>query len=175
MFKSILFATNLHENCRAALDVSIKLASTNGATLYLLFVLGKDVPSDINAHLRSIFGESAIEDLLLEHEQSAYKSLIGKLTSKNIGKRAISLYMKNAEYTEDQIDFPHKEIVAQGESTPETIVDQANKNHCDLIVLGSQKAFRSGYSVGSVTKGVLRTSPIPVIVIPPYPSGVGVS
>lgn len=57
-------------------------------------------------------------------------------------------------------------LLARG--TPvEAIVDEATKLHADLIVMGSHghtAMYRA--IVGSVSEGVLRASPVPVLVVP---------
>jgi nucleotide-binding universal stress UspA family protein len=47
-----------------------------------------------------------------------------------------------------------------------TIVEEAKKLRCQLIVLGSKKGFTKKKSLGQVVKGVMRETRIPVLFVP---------
>ncbi len=167
-FSSLLFATNLSENCRPALNHSVAIAAECQATLNLLFVLHKELPGYAETQLKSAFGEEKWEALLREHEEGAREALIGKMTPGRIGQRAMRMYCSEAGMDEDACNIRYKELVVHGGNISDTIVEQAKKNDCSLIILGAQKGVMGGSSIGSVIKGVLRSSRMPVLVVPPY-------
>ena len=58
-------------------------------------------------------------------------------------------------------------VVVQG-GTAETIIEQASRAGAELIVVGTHgRGAVMDLLVGSVSEGVIRRSPIPVVVVPP--------
>jgi nucleotide-binding universal stress UspA family protein len=165
--KSLLFATNLAENCRPALEASIATATEYQATLILLHVLDKELPSQIEEHLKSVLGAEKWEALMAEHEKDARDALIGKMTSGKIAQRAMRMYCEDAGIDRDACSFQYRELVVSDSHIADTIVSQAREHGCDLIIMGAQKGFMSGNTIGSVIKGVLRKAQVPVMVVPP--------
>jgi nucleotide-binding universal stress UspA family protein len=165
--KSLLFATNLAENCRPALEASIATATQYKATLVLLHVLDKEVPAQVEEHLKSVLGEEKWASLIDEHQRDARDALIGKMTGGKIAQRAMRMYCEEAGIDSESCDFQYRELVVNNSHIADTIVSQSLEHGCDLIIMGSQKSFMGGNSIGSVIKGVMRKAAIPVMVVPP--------
>ena len=164
--KALLFATNLSEACRPALETAIAMATQYQATLVLLHVMDKEVPSQVEEHLKSVMGEERLQALLTEHEQEARDALIGKMSSGKMARKAMRMYCAEAGIEAEACNFQYRELVVPGSPVADTIASQAKSQGCDLIVLGSQKGFRKSNAVGSVIKGVLRQADVPVLVVP---------
>ena len=86
MFKpiqTILFATNLSENCRAAFDVAASMATRYQATLVLLHVVEK-MPEYVEGRLRGLLGEKQYADMARNQADNARQTLIGKKSSNKL-------------------------------------------------------------------------------------------
>lgn len=167
--KSVLFASNLSPSCWAAFEASIALAGQNKAKLVLLHVIDRDVPLHVEEHLKAVLGEEKWARLAQEHHQDAHQALIGKMSSDNLLQRALQQYCADAGVHDADCGISgHETVVAEGDITQE-ILSQAAKHECDLIVLGARKGFLKNNSMGSVVKGVMRKSKIPVLFVPPRP------
>jgi len=169
MFKeveSILFATNLSENCRPALDAAIAMATRHQAELVLLHVVDRDVPGQIEEHFKAVLGEEKWAAIKLEHEQDARQALIGKMSTDKLSRKVIRRYCRDAGMDPDSCGFAWREVVVLNSDIAGTIVSQCDGNNCDMIIMGSRKGFLGGNSVGSAIKAVLRKSKIPVLVVP---------
>ncbi len=164
--KSLLFSTNLSENCRPALEASIAMATQHQAELVLLHIIDRDVPGQVEEHFKTVLGEEKWEALKLEHEQDAHQALIGKMSSDKLTSRVMEQYCEEAGMDAATCNFPWRDVVVAGGDVAGTIIEQSIANNADLIVLGSRKGFLGGNSVGSTVKGVLRKSAIPVLVVP---------
>lgn len=164
--KCLLFPTNLSENCRNALEASIAIAAQNQATLILLHVFDKEIPDHIEAHFVSLLGEKKWEDIKKRHEEDVYQTLTGKLSAVKVGENVIREYSEEAGIYNAAPGFNWKEIVVEHPDIPGTILKQAVKHNCDLVILGSREGFFGWNSIGSKTKGVLRNCRIPVMIVP---------
>src|SRR6056297_3664998 len=108
--KKILFATNLSENCRAALEYSIKMSKESKVTLILLYVIDRNVPGHVEEHLKVVLGEEKWAQMIEEHEKDARNALIGKIPTSDMGRRAMKLYRINAGIDKENDDFNYREI-----------------------------------------------------------------
>lgn len=164
--RSILFATNLSEECRPALEASVALATQHKADLVLFYVIAADTPNYIENELESLFGKEKWEELKKEQKEDVAKTLTGKMSSGGLGKKALQQYCMGAGIDMDRCDFNWRHVIIADKIRAEAILSQANEQGCDLIVLGAGKAFLGGNAVGSTIKTVLRKSKIPVLVVP---------
>ena len=164
--KSVLFATNLLEDCLSAFESAVRIASKYHAVLFLLHVRDQKLPTRLEEQLRDGMGEDRWQRLMAEHDQEVRETLIGKMTQDKIAQKAMRMYYTEAGLEENNTRLRYSELVVKGHSIPDTIIDQAIEQDCDLIVLGSQKGFRKKNAVGSVTKGVLHQTAVPVLVVP---------
>lgn len=165
--KSLLFATNLSENCRPALNASITMAAQYRATLVLLHVIDRDVPAQIEEHFKAALGEEKWEAIKKEHEQDAREALIGKMSSDKIGEKVMRQYCSEAGIDPASCEFNWREVVVVDNNIAGAIIGQSREHGCDMIVLGARKGFLGGNTVGSTIKGVLRKAGVPVLVVPP--------
>ena len=63
-------------------------------------------------------------------------------------------------------EHPHRCMIREG-SVVSTIVEEANKQHCDLVIMGTLgESSMENLVMGSVTNAVIRKSKTPVLAIP---------
>jgi nucleotide-binding universal stress UspA family protein len=172
MFKpiqSILFATNLSENCLAAFDFAASMATRYQATLVLLHVLEK-MPEYIEGRLKGLLGEQQWQELSQTHADNARQVLIGKKSSSKLIREALDKFCIDAGIDDASCGFHSREIVIADGEIVEEIIEQSKKYEADLIILGTRDGFLSDNRIGQTIKSVLRNSKIPVMVVPPHAS-----
>jgi len=164
--KSILFATDLSQNCHSALEASISLAKQHNASIVLLHVIAREVPGAIEGYFSSMLGDEKWEAIKEGHEQDARDALIGKMTSSKILQKVMKQYREDLGLEETSSDLDWREVVTVEKNIERAILSQAEENGCDLIVLGAGKGFWGGNAIGSTIKGVMQNSNIPVMLVP---------
>ncbi len=164
-FKSILFATDLSEECKSAFDFTVALATKLQATIVLLHVLEK-VPDYVEGRLRGFMGEELWSKTMSSHAQEAHMALIGKRSSSAVIKAALQHYCDDAGISDEMCDYKSRKVIISNGNIVDEIVKQAEDHNCGLIILSSKKGMMTKSSVSSTTKGVLRSSTIPVVVVP---------
>ncbi|MBF0112360.1 MAG: universal stress protein [Desulfamplus sp.] len=163
--KKILFATDLSDNCRHAFTYAASISSRYCGGITLLHVM-EALPDSVDAIVSGFIGKERWEDLHKQHENSARMALIGKKNNQNIIYDAIDAFSKDAKPID--CDYTVDKILVKDGHVVDTIIETSVEEECDLIIIGSIKGFfSSNTSLGQVTKGVLKQSKIPVMIIPP--------
>ena len=165
---SILFATNLTENCRPAFEFAASMATRYQATLVLLHVLEK-IPDYVEARLRGMLGDEKWKEYTAAHEKTARDTLIAKKSDSKMIREVLENFCAEAGIDDDACGYHSREIVLTDGEVVEDIITQARNYNCDLIVMGAHQGFITGTSVGATIKNVLRGSKKPVLVVPPNP------
>ena len=138
IFHKILVATDGSENSRMAAAEAIKIARAMGSALYALYVV------DMSVLTSATVGEE---------EAFIYKTLESE------GKKALD----QIKSTANGISVDARVIEGKPASA---IVDFAEKNGIDLIVVGSQgKSKIESLLLGSVADRIIRTAKCPVLVV----------
>lgn len=163
--RSILFATDLTPNCQAALDFTMSQATRFKATVYLLHVI-EQLPEHMNERLKDLLGTHEWDKMVNSHQEVAHKSMVGKTSTNTVVRQAIQNFCKEEGIDNEAYDVQSREIIISDGDIIEDILEKAEKNGCDLIVLGGHKNIFSKTAVGSTIKGVLKNSSIPVTVVP---------
>jgi nucleotide-binding universal stress UspA family protein len=165
--KSILFATNLQENCRPAFDFAVSLATKYQATIVLLHVLEKRIPDYVESRLKGMLGEEEWNQIKEKHEKNVRSALIAKKSTDELIRDALEQFCNEAGIDDASCGFHSKEIViGEGELVDE-IIDKAKEYKCEMIIMGAHPGIIRETSISSVIKGVLHRSKIPVVVVPP--------
>jgi nucleotide-binding universal stress UspA family protein len=170
MFKpiqSILFATNLSENCRAAFDVAASMATRYQATLVLLHVIEK-MPEYVEGRIKGLLGEAHWKEISQSHADNARQALIGKKSSTKMIREALDRFCIDAGIDDASCGYHSREIVVADGEIVEEVIAQSKKYKADLIVLGTRDGFLSDNRIGQTIKAILRDSKIPVMVVPPH-------
>ncbi len=170
MFKpiqSILFATNLSENCRSAFDFAASMATRYQATLVLLHVIEK-IPEYVEGRLKGLLGEKQWQEISQSHADNARQALIGKKSSSKLIRDALDRFCVDAGIDDAACGYHSREIVVADGEIVEEVIEQSKKYNADLIVMGTRDGFLSDNRIGQTIKSVLRNSKIPVMVVPPH-------
>jgi nucleotide-binding universal stress UspA family protein len=163
--KTILFTSNLSETSRIAFSHAALLASQLNAKIVLLHVIEK-MPDSYESRMMGLFGENKWRDILDRHKAEAQHALIGKISSRQMIRTALSEFCRESAIGEDQCGVTPHEIVVKEGDVVEDILQQATEHGCDLIIMGASKGLLSGTAVGHNIKSVLKRSKIPTLVVP---------
>ena len=166
---SILFATNLTENCKPAFDYAASLATRYQATLVLLHVIEK-MPDYVEGRLRGMLGEKQWREMAAAHENNARQTLIGKKSESRLIREALEKFCLEAGIDDKTCGYHSREIVVVDGEIIEEILKNAEKFECNTIIMGARQGYISkGTTIGPHIKGVLRQAKIPVTIVPPVP------
>lgn len=145
MFKHILVAVDFSEHSREALQLAARLAEESGAHLSVLNVVSS--PHVITAELDVTPVDSALWANLSEELRMAARRRVDGLV---------------AELVPPSVECA---IVLREGYPPDEIVTQVEDGGHDLVIMGVHgRTGLRGVMVGSVTKRVMRKSPVPVLV-----------
>ena len=164
-FQSILFATDLSQNCQQALEFTIAMATRFKAIIYMLHVI-ENLPENVEGRLKDLLGKHQWEDLVNAQQANVRKSLLGKKSTNVEVREKVQNFCKLAGIDDGTCDFQSREIIISNGDVVEDIIEKAVENKCDLIVLGAKEAFFAGNSIGNTIKSVLKNSKIPVTIVP---------
>ncbi len=141
--KRILVPVDFSDLATDVLDAAAKIAKAFDGEVYILHVTMADsFSNDLPPELPALDNPSVDQRIL---EGQDLKAMVHYLTEQNI----------KAKY-----DLKYGSVV-------ETIMQEAEKFAADLIVVGSQShGFLYRTFIGSVSDGVMRQSPCPVMIVP---------
>jgi nucleotide-binding universal stress UspA family protein len=163
--QTILFTSNLSKTSRIAFSHVAMLAAQLNARIVLLHVIEK-APESYENRLKSLFGESKWNDILLHHKEEAQHALIGKISERQMARTALSQFRRESDAADGRDLAAQDHIVVIEGDVIATILQQAEEHQCDLIALGASKGLLSGTAVGHNIKSVLKKAKIPTLVIP---------
>lgn len=149
--KKILYATDLSKNSSHAFLYAVDLAKKHNANIIVIHAI-EPIPAFVEAYIAST------EDLKKKQLDEIVESM----------KKHLEGFCKKAEA---QVGSPCVELVSKilvlTAYPPDAILDTAEKEECDVIVLGTHgKGFISHAFLGSVSKSVLHRTRKPVFIIP---------
>lgn len=153
--KKILYATDLSENARYAFSYAASMADRYDAQVTVLHVL-EDVSTTFNMHISGYLGEQEWAQLQVEKEGALLDTITERLNT----------FCSEAREEMDQCKFIVEKILAVKGIPAQEILNQAEINDADVIVMGTR-----GYGVfkdalmGGTARRVVRRSPIPVLVV----------
>jgi len=142
--KSILVPTDLSDGAEEALDYALELATTFGATVHLLNVIG--IPA-LGVPELGVALTSSVIDSMVRDNQVALEAL----ADRKRGRGTIG------------------EVLLRTGDARDVICQTAKEVHADLIVMGTHG--RRGVTralLGSVTESVVRQAPCPVLTVRPH-------
>jgi nucleotide-binding universal stress UspA family protein len=149
MFEKVLVCVDGSESSMKAADYAVMLAKQNGVQLIALNVIVSQLGYEYSAGAFGLVTPNAIKNVLDKSKQEAQRWF------DDIGKNAVANGVKLST-----------EVVASPTSVVPAIVDYAEKNKVDLIVVGTRG--RSGFTkllLGSVASGVVTYASCPVMVV----------
>ncbi len=148
--KRILFATDLSQNSFQAFLYAIDMARSHDAKIIMLHAV-EPIPKEVRfvGVLQTVEEKSRID--LVEQVQESVQEFC---------KRG------EAETGPPCVGLVSKILVPRGHA-PEEILNAADKEGCDVIVLGTHgKGFLANAFLGSVSNAVLHRTRKPVFIIP---------
>jgi nucleotide-binding universal stress UspA family protein len=165
--RKILFTSDLTETSKHAFAYAMSLAGRYSAQLVFLYVM-EDVPVNVRAFL----DQEILEQVRRQAAKEARASLVGKRREMALIRSGLqefyNLNLKDLENAGEAVGTSEI-IVAEG-NIVETIIQTAEEQDCDAIVMGSRRrGVLAEAMFGSVVKGVLRHSNRLVVVAPPLP------
>ena len=173
MFKpiqSILFATDFSPSCQAAFETSISLAVQYRASLFLLHVLEeKYVPPYVERIMTDYLGQEEWETMQKDQEQRAREILIGKMSPEKITHTALQQLCKKAGINDISCGIPNYYTLVDKGNVVSCILSAVDEHGCNLVLLGAREGFLEHNSLGSIVKGVMRHTRVPVMFVPPQP------
>ena len=155
--KSILFATDLSENADYALRYALSIAEAQQAEVHVLHVM-EPLSLDAMVTFNLFISDEAGREKAIESRHIAMKEAL--MDNQKHFVKSLSTSEKQAYASVNSADLVEGHAV-------EGILSRAKRLNCDLIVLGTHEHSTTQTFLGSVALGVLRRSPIPVLVVPP--------
>ncbi len=162
----ILFTTDLSDGAMEIYKQAVRLASSCQASITILHVI-EETTSQAKNLVIDMVGKEAFKQLEKDNEAFAQNIMLGKRKEAPIIEQTLE---KLAEQSGTVSDGKHVEIdatlVSMG-NIAEEIVSEAEKNNCDIIVMGYHvKNIIAELMLGGKTRKVMRHSKIPVYLVP---------
>ena len=159
----ILYATDLSESAVHAFSYAVSLANIYGAGLTILHVLA-EFPGE--EFITNMIDTDTWNEIKMRHYSEARDQLIGKKRDHVALKEVLQAFSEGAEADGEDEAFVTDEILIEGGSPAELIVQTAKEKNFDLIVMGTHgHGVIADVLVGSTASWVVRHSSIPVLVI----------
>jgi len=149
--KKILYATDLSKNSSYAFLYATDIAKKYNAKIVILHVM-ESIPPYVAAYA------GITDDTKRKQQEETVEEL----------KKRLQGFCKKAETQMGPpcVELVSKILVSRGHP-PEEILNTANEEGCDAIVLGTHgKGFLAHSFLGSVSKAVLHRTQKPIFVIP---------
>lgn len=161
--KKILYATDLSENAAHAFAYAVSLANMYAADITILHVLA-EFPGE--EFITNMINSDTWEEIKNRHYSEARNQLIGKRRDHAAIKEVLEAFSEKAQAEVSEQSSGADEVLIKNGTPAEVIVETAQENNCDLIVMGiyGHSTLRD-VLVGSTAKWVIKNSPIPVLVI----------
>jgi len=150
-FHSILWPTDGGKGALRALRTAVALAETHKADMYALQVIRR-VPqisqTDFASTSPTVFNVPLYEEHLLEDLKTSLQKTVARHIPKEISV----------------------EPVVQFGEPADVIVDFVRRHKIDLIVMATHgRTGMNHFFLGSVAEHVIRTTPVPVLIVPGSP------
>jgi nucleotide-binding universal stress UspA family protein len=153
--KNILYTTDLSENARYAYGYAASLAQQYNARVTILYVI-EELTGSAKRMVSDILGEDRLR-LLKDKKEHKYANNI---------ERKLNAFCDEIGSELDACTFRVEKIIVKEGIPVDEILNQAEINSADVIVMGSR-----GYGlvadalIGGTTRRVIRRSRIPVLVV----------
>jgi len=162
--KKILYATDLSQSAKHAFAYAISLANAYNASITILHVLF-DIP-DIDATASFYIGQEEWAKIKKRTFDDAREALIGKKRDNVAIREILHKFSETAASENEDPSALMDEIIVEKGKPVDHIIQQAEERNCDLIVMGSHgHGPLAEIVMGSTTRGVLRRSQKPVVVV----------
>jgi nucleotide-binding universal stress UspA family protein len=161
--KKILYTTDLSESAAHAFSYAVSLANMYGAGITILHVLAEFPGEEFIANM---VDSDTWEEIKNRHYSEARDQLIGKKRDHVAIKEVLQAFSEEVKANGEDQSFVTDEILIKNGDPTEIIVQTAQEQNCDLIVMGTHgHSAITDVLIGSTAKRVVRQSTIPVLVI----------
>lgn len=159
--KKIFYATDLSESARHAFAYAVSLANLYRARMVIFHALIET--SDLAG---TYIGKDQWAEIKRRHLEGTRAALIGKKRENLAIQEALQKFVEKARQQGEDPAFMTDEIIVRKGSPADNILEVAEAQQCDLIVMGSHgHGGLVGAVMGSTAQRVLRRSKIPVLVV----------
>lgn len=157
--KKILYATDLSESAKRALDWAMSLAEQHDAAISILHVmpdLVEEMSAGMGYNLEAHFGADQLADFNTEGKSAARES---------VTKRIQEVCSQTKDTLPScRLDLNH--IIIKAGHPVREIVDTAQEGGYDLVVMGRHgHGIIDEFLMGSVARGVVQKCPLPVLTV----------
>jgi nucleotide-binding universal stress UspA family protein len=166
--KKLLFTTDLSEGARQVFKQAVRLAESCNASIIMLHVI-EDSSSPQRNLVIDLMGQEVYEKLAKENEAYARNILIGKQKEVPILTKTLEELSKKGitDHKGDPKVVNVENVIVTVGKPEEVIVQQAEINKCDVIVMGYEiRNVVSKVMLGGTTRKVMRHWKKPVFLVP---------
>ena len=161
--KKILYATDLSQTSVHAFSYAVSLANMYSAGITILHVLAQ-FPGE--QFVLNMINTDTWREIKMHHRSNARDELLERKREQNTMQEILQAFSEEAHATEQDLPFVTDNIFIETGAPAELIVESAQKQNCDLIVMGTHgHGAIADVLIGSTAKWVVKKSPIPVLVI----------
>ncbi|MEJ2166142.1 MAG: universal stress protein [Desulfobacterales bacterium] len=161
--KKILYATDLSETALHAFSYAASLADRYGAGITILHVFAETPGEEF---ILNMIDTETWNQIRTRHYSEAREKLVDMKRDHIALKEVLQAFSERAKTNAENQSFVTDEILIKSGAPAETIVQTAQEQQCDLIVMGTHGlGVIADVLIGSTAKWVVRHSPIPVLVI----------
>lgn len=161
--KKILYATDLSETAVYAFSYAVSLAHRYDASVTILHVLA-EFPGE--QFITNMISTETWKEIKMRHYFEARNKLIGKKRDHIAMQEVIQAFSEEVNANKENRTFNTDEILIKDGVPAEIIVQTAEKQNCDLVVMGTHgHGAIADVLIGSTARWVIKHSPVPVLVI----------
>ncbi len=165
--EKILFVTDLSEMAAHAYEYAVTVAERFSANIVVLHVL--EGTSSVNEKVVvKWIGSNRLDELKRQAKEEAKEIIIGKKRDGVIMQEALECFCSEVHDCTGQKDLSSDAIVITEGKVVDGILDTCEKACCDMIVMAHPvRRVIDEPLFGATTRGVLRKSIKPVLLVPP--------
>lgn len=164
----ILFVTDLTANAAHAYQYALTMAERFGAAIVVMHVMEGTASLNEEA-LGKWIGKRRLDAMKDKAKEEARDALIGKKREHEIMQEALENFCTEVgQACPDDSKVPSDAIVITEGRVVDGIIDTCKKQDCDMIVMAHPvRRVIDEPLFGATTRGVLRKSIKPVLLVPP--------
>jgi len=152
----ILFATDLSDNANRAFDYAVSLAESYNAGLTVLHVF-EELPSKTDPILIAFLGYQDVDEL----REKSEANLIERI------KTTIEQFCAQTAEQIPTCSLIFREVLVETGNPADRILHHAGTGNYDILVMGNRGlGLIQATLMGSISRKVLQSSPIPVLIVP---------
>ena len=161
--KKILYTTDLSESAVHAFSYAVNLANMYDAGITILHVLA-EFPGE--EFVTNMINTDTWKEIKNRHYAEARNQLIGKKRDHIALQEVLEAFSEESKADAEEQPFVTDKVLIKNGTPAEVIVETAQEQNCDLIVMGTRgQGTLADVFVGNTAKWVIKHSPIPVLVV----------